>query len=86
MNDHDRHTAKGRGLGARLPLWLGLCGLLVIAAFFLWSEHRAHALGALPYLLFLLCPVIHLFMHGGHGHRQEAAQSASAKRSQGASS
>jgi hypothetical protein len=24
-------------------------------------------MGALPYLLFLLCPLIHLFLHRGHG-------------------
>ena len=46
----------------RLPAWLGLCLFLAIAAFFLWEEHRAHLLGALPYVLLLLCPVIHLFM------------------------
>jgi DUF2933 family protein len=51
----------------RLPAWLGLCLFLAIAAFFLWEEHRAHLLGALPYVLLLLCPVIHLFMHRGHG-------------------
>ena len=50
----------------RIPVWLGLCLFLAIAAFFLWEEHRAHILGALPYLLVLLCPFIHLFMHRGH--------------------
>lgn len=39
-----------------------------IAAFYLWTEHRAHLLGALPFLLLLACPLMHLFMHGGHGH------------------
>ncbi len=51
----------------RIPTWLGLCLFLAIAAFFLWEEHRAHILGVLPYALLLLCPVIHLFMHRGHG-------------------
>jgi len=45
---------------------LVLLGFLAIAAFFLWEEHRAHLLGALPYVLLLLCPLLHLF-HGGHG-------------------
>jgi hypothetical protein len=40
----------------------------VIALFFLVSEHRAHLLGALPYLLLLACPVLHLFHHHGHHH------------------
>lgn len=47
---------------------LALLGFLAIAAFFLLSEHRAHALGILPYVLLLLCPLLHLFGHGGHGH------------------
>ena len=51
----------------RIPWWLGFCLFLAIALFFLWEEHRAHILGALPYVLLLLCPVIHLFMHRGHG-------------------
>jgi len=45
---------------------LVLLGFLAIAAFFLWEEHKAHLLGALPYVLLLLCPLLHLF-HGGHG-------------------
>jgi len=41
-------------------------GFLAIAAFFLITEHQAHVLGALPLLLLLLCPLLHLFGHGGH--------------------
>ena len=51
----------------RIPMWLGLCFFLAIATFFLWEEHQAHILGALPYVLLLLCLFIHLFMHRGHG-------------------
>jgi hypothetical protein len=46
---------------------IGACVLLAIAAFYLWTEHRAHLLGALPYVLLLACPAMHLFMHHGHG-------------------
>jgi hypothetical protein len=45
-----------------------LIGFLIVAAFFLWSEHRAHFLGVLPYLLVLACPLMHLFHHGHHRH------------------
>ena len=47
--------------------WGGVAAFLIVAAFFLWTEHRAHLLGVLPYLVFLLCPLIHFFMHRGHG-------------------
>ena len=46
---------------------LVLLGFLVIAAFFLVTEHTAHVFGALPFLLLALCPLMHVFMHGGHG-------------------
>jgi len=46
---------------------LALVGFLLIIAFFLVTEHTAHVFGILPYALLLLCPLLHLFMHGGHG-------------------
>jgi hypothetical protein len=44
-----------------------LCGFLIVAGFYLVTEHTAHVLGALPFLLLLSCPLMHLFMHHGHG-------------------
>ena len=49
----------------RIPIWMALGLFIAIATFFLWEEHRAHILGAVPYVLLLLCPIIHLFMHRG---------------------
>ena len=51
---------------------IALAGFLIIAAFFLFSEHRAHFFGLLPFLL-LLCPFLHFFMHGGHGGKSDGA-------------
>lgn len=55
------------------PRWSGwvFWAFLAIAAFFLFTEHRAHVLGALPWLLLLACPFLHFFMHRNHrgGHR-----------------
>ncbi len=52
----------------RIPAWLAACVFLGMAVFLLWEEHKVHIMGALPYLLLLACPLIHLFMHRGHGH------------------
>lgn len=63
-----------------------LLGFLAIAGFFLFTEHRAHALVALAVILLLLCPLLHLFGHGGHdegqgghgeGHRTESRRAGS---------
>lgn len=50
---------------------VGLIVIGAIAGYFLLTEHLAHVVGALPYLLLLACPLMHVFMHhghGGHGH------------------
>ena len=64
MITEERSDSNRRGWRSRNGLVL--IGFLAIAAFFLWTEHRAHLLGIVPYALLLLCPVLHLF-HGGHG-------------------
>lgn len=64
--DHVHRTEAGEPPASRWR-W-ALLGFLAVAAFFLWTEHRAHLLGVLPYLLILACPLMHLFHHGrGHG-------------------
>ncbi len=50
---------------------------VVVAAFYLWTDHRVHVLAAvplLPYLVFLACPLMHLFMHLGHGGHQATSE------------
>ena len=63
-------TAPGQSASPpfRIPVWLGACLFSAIALYFLWDEHKVHILSALPYLLLASCPLIHLFMHRGHGH------------------
>ncbi|QPC83146.1 DUF2933 domain-containing protein [Phototrophicus methaneseepsis] len=46
---------------------------LAISAFFLITEHTAHVFGLLPYALLLLCPFLHLFMHGKHGSHSHSS-------------
>ena len=65
-HDLSRHASEPKGFwGSRYAI--GLLVLGAIAAYFLLSEHRAHFFGALPFLLLLACPLMHVFMHGGHG-------------------
>jgi Protein of unknown function (DUF2933) len=65
-HDPSRHDDEPSGFW-RSRYAIGLLVLGAIAAYFLLSEHRAHFFGALPFLLLLACPLMHVFMHGGHG-------------------
>jgi hypothetical protein len=50
-----------------------IVALAIPVALYLWTEQRVLLLGVLPYALFLLCPLMHLFLHRGHrGHRDSA--------------
>lgn len=61
--DH-RHTSHTPSRKLTWVFW----GFAAIAVFFLLGEHRAHALGWLPFLIILACPLMHIFGHHGHGH------------------
>ena len=60
---------RARSFVAMLAAAVGAAGL-----FWLLRDHWNHALGAFPYLLFLTCPLMHLFMHRGHERHREGAQ------------
>ncbi|MCC7368783.1 MAG: DUF2933 domain-containing protein [Chloroflexi bacterium] len=49
---------------------------VVLAAVYTATQHTEHVLAALPFAFVLLCPLMHLFMHGGHdrGGYEEQAQ------------
>ena len=62
---HDHRRAELEGSFWTSRAFLVCAGFLIIVLVLLWTEHLAHALGYLPYLLILACPLMHLFMHGG---------------------
>jgi hypothetical protein len=67
MDSHTDQPVHGHaGGGARIGRWVFL-GFALVAGYFLFTEHRAHLFGVLPYLLVLACPLMHLFHHHGHG-------------------
>ena len=72
---HPRGPRERRDAGtARRGLW-AFAFFAILAAAYLVAEHRAHVAGLLPYLVILACPLMHLFMHRGHGghgdHRRD---------------
>ena len=62
-----RHSLFGSRIGIALVVFGA------IAAYFLFTEHRAHVFSGIAYLLLLACPLVHLFGHGGHGAPREHA-------------
>lgn len=58
-NEHQQRQARRAAWG----WWF----FAAVALFYLLTEHQAHLFGALPLLLLLACPLMHLFMHHGHG-------------------
>ena len=65
-HDQSQHDVRPKAFwGSRYCV--GLLVLGAIALYFLLTEHRAHFFFALPFLLLLACPLMHIFMHHGHG-------------------
>jgi hypothetical protein len=64
------HTKHQHGAKPKSSIWKNPIVWVCIAAvgYWLYTYHLEHALGFLPYAILLLCPLLHIFMHGGHGH------------------
>lgn len=55
------------------PKGLLLLGLVTAGAVYLVVWHGTHLAAVAPLLLVLACPLMHLFMHGGHhGHHHQS--------------
>ena len=67
-HDHSHsEVEKPRGGFPTSRVALVFIGFAAIAGALLFTEHRAHVLGALIWLPLLACPLMHVFMHHGHG-------------------
>lgn len=55
------------------PWWKkpkGIITMLILTTIglYLIIVHKQHVIGALPFLVILICPLMHIFMHRGHKH------------------
>ena len=59
-----------------------LLGLLVVGGLLLLATYTDYVFAALPFVFILACPLMHVFMHGGHGshgqHHDDDQRQASA--------
>jgi hypothetical protein len=58
---------------ARPSFWKTPFGIVatliaVVASVYLWIAHKDHLLALLPFAILAACPLMHVFMHRGHGH------------------
>lgn len=72
-SNRESETPHGSFLTSRAGLVF--IGFAIIAGALLFTEHRAHVLGLLIWLPLLACPLMHLFMHHGHGGHASHGQS-----------
>jgi hypothetical protein len=62
---------SGRWTFLAKGVFIAFCA--IVAVLFIY-EHRLHVLGFLPYLFLLACPLMHIFMHHGHGGHQHQTE------------
>lgn len=64
MNQDSHHPSRWRSPLGIFMLLAGAAGI-----YYLLTEHLTHLGQAIPYLILLACPLMHLFghNHGGHG-------------------
>jgi hypothetical protein len=72
METHMKDSlSRGDTKGLPRNMKLALLSAAVVAAFFILREHWSHALGLLPYLLLISCPLMHLLGHRHHHRSHE---------------
>lgn len=67
VHDHSEHRIHSPASFLKSHAGLVLIGFVAVAGALLLTEHRAHVWNVLIFLPLLLCPLMHMFMHGGHG-------------------
>ncbi|ODV40513.1 hypothetical protein AWV79_07070 [Cupriavidus sp. UYMMa02A] len=75
--DHNSHGRPEDSQRTITRAKVVMIGFLLVIAYLLWTEHRAHVIQFLPFLLLAACPLMHVFMHHGHGHGHRKGQAPS---------
>ena len=65
--EHLHHTESNKAglFSKRTWIIIFIIGLIGLGSLF--KNHTTHILSVFPYLILLACPLMHIFMHGGHG-------------------
>jgi len=78
LHNHQDHEQDQPSTNQRIaaayktPLIIVCLAVSAIVGYYLWVYHSQHVLAVLPFLFFLACPLMHLLMHGKHGHKHQA--------------
>ena len=76
---HGDHSARRAGGAGRWVFW----GFVLIIGYLLLTEHRAHVIQYLPFLLVLACPLLHLFHRHGDRRAEDADKAGTEKKHTG---
>lgn len=72
---HHHEQCEHKGFVKWFLSWKGVVATLALAgvSYYLLTEHKEHLAVALPYLILLACPLMHIFHghHGGHGNHHK---------------
>ncbi|BEP65301.1 hypothetical protein GmRootV213_58550 (plasmid) [Variovorax sp. V213] len=63
--NHQQHT---RPSFWKTPFGIVATLVAVAVSIYLYVAHKNHLLALLPYAFLATCPLMHVFMHRGHGH------------------
>ncbi len=69
MEETHEHNSRQENKQAwwKTPFGLTAIFFFVVGGYFLIKEHGAHIGANWIWLILLACPLMHVFMHGGHG-------------------
>jgi hypothetical protein len=66
--DHEHHhKPNNKVVWWKTPFGITVIFFFAVAGYFLIKEHTAHIGNNWIWLILLLCPLMHIFMHGSHG-------------------